>query len=193
MEKNSAIEEDIERALSVLKNGGTILYPTDTIWGIGCDATDASAIEKIFGIKSRDKEKSLIALVSSEDMLARWVRNIPEVAWDLIGCSEKPTTIIYDNPSGIAPNALAEDGSMGIRITKDDFCRRLIERLKTPLISTSANVSGEASPADFAAVSPRIREAVDYVVNWRQQERNNPPASTLIKLTNDSRIKIIRP
>ena len=191
-EPDALFQEDIEKAAQTVKEGGVILYPTDTIWGIGCDARNPEAVQKIFDIKKRDDSKSLIVLVSSENMLLRYVKDIPEISWDILAYSERPTTIIYDSPIGVARNVLATDGSLGIRIVKDDFCRRLIERIRTPLVSTSANLSGEPSPAFFAEISPEIRQGVDYTVQYRQEDTTPAEASVVIKLTNDSRIKILR-
>lgn len=186
------IEQEIENAARTVLSGGVIIYPTDTIWGIGCDATNPSAVEKVFSIKRRAESKSLIVLVSSEKHLMSTVRDIPPLAFDLIACSEKPMTIIYDRPSGIAANALAPDGSLGVRIVNDEFCRRLIERIKTPLVSTSANISGEASPACFSDIKEVILHSADYVVDYRRTDNRKSAASTVIKLTSDNRVTVIR-
>lgn len=186
------IEREAQNAAEVIRKGGIIVYPTDTIWGIGCDATDEKAVEKVFALKKRAESKSLIALVGSEHGLLRTVKTVPEPAWDILKYSERPVTIIYDHPIGIAKNALAEDGSLGIRVTGDPFCRRLLELIKRPLISTSANVSGQPSPACFAEIDPEILSGTDYVVDFRRKDTRKAQASTILKLTDDCRITVIR-
>lgn len=181
----------IEKTLETLKNGGTILYPTDTIWGIGCDATNIEAINKIFEIKKREKAKSLIILVESEKRLQDLV-DVPEMAWEIIDLSEKPVTLIYDNPKNLPKELLAEDGSIGIRLIKDDFCKRLISKLNKPLVSTSANFSGEKSPMKFDDISPEIIKAVDDVVEENHDKISKYAGSSIIRIWNDNRIKIIR-
>ncbi len=163
-------ESDIQKCLEVLRTGGTILYPTDTIWGIGCDATNEKAVEKIYALKKRSESKSLIVLVSDDGMLNRFVKNIPALAWDLIDMADKPLTIIYDAAKGIAKNVLAEDGSIAVRKTSDEFCQRLIHKFGKPIVSTSANISGENAPKNFSEVSDEIKKTVDYIVNWRQDD-----------------------
>ena len=152
------MKEDIQNCLNTLREGGIILYPTDTVWGIGCDASNPQAIQKIYDLKGRTSSKALITLVGSEVMLERTVINMPEIAWDLIESVNRPLTLIYDEVKGIAPNAIAEDGSCGIRLAKDTFCQQLIQRLGKPIISTSANVSGEETPKDFRSISDTIFE-----------------------------------
>ncbi len=186
------IEREAQKAAEVIRQGGIIVYPTDTIWGIGCDAADEKAIEKVFALKKRAESKSLIVLVGSEQGLLRTVKIVPEPAWDILKYSERPVTIIYDHPIGVAKNALAEDGSLGIRVTSDPFCRRLLELMKRPLISTSANVSGQSSPACFDEIDPEILSGVDYVVDYRRNDTRKAQASTIIKLTDDCRVTIIR-
>lgn len=186
------MDEEIRKALEVLKAGGTILYPTDTVWGLGCDATNKEAVEKIFRIKQREESKSLIVLVDNDQKLNRYLVDVPAMAWDLIEFSERPITIIYPGARGLAPNAVADDGSVGIRMTKDEFCQKLIGRLNKPLISTSANISGQPTPSNFREISPEIIKSVDYVVNWRQNETHNPPPSTIIKLAMNGEFTIIR-
>lgn len=185
------MQEEIIKGAEIIKNGGIILYPTDTIWGIGCDATNAEAIEKIFQIKKRPSSKSLIILVDSEKRLQDLV-DVPAVAWELIDYSEKPLTIIYDNPKNLPQNLIAEDNTIAIRLTKDDFCKKLISKINAPLVSTSANISGEASPENFSQVSSEILNAVDYTINLRQEENNHSAASSIIKLSLDGKVKIIR-
>lgn len=177
--------------IEILKNGGTILYPTDTIWGIGCDATNPEAIAKIFEIKKRDSHKSMIILVESEKRLQELVE-VPEMAWEIMDLSEKPVTIVYENPKGLPKEILAVDGSIGIRLTKDEWCKKLISKLNKPLVSTSANLSGEKSPLRFADISPEIKSAVDYVVQEEHEKISKYSGSSVIKIWNDNRIKILR-
>lgn len=186
------MKEDIQNCLNTLREGGIILYPTDTVWGIGCDASNPQAIQKIYDLKGRTSSKALITLVGSEVMLERTVINIPEIAWDLIASANRPLTLIYDEVKGIAPNAIAENGSCGIRLAKDTFCQQLIQRLGKPIISTSANVSGEETPKDFRSISDTILKGVDFVVNYRQNEATSQKSSNIIKLKNNGEIKIIR-
>ena len=186
------MKEDIQNCLNTLREGGIILYPTDTVWGIGCDASNPEAIQKIYDLKGRTSSKALITLVGSEVMLERTVLNMPEIAWDLIESANRPLTLIYDEVKGIAPNAIAEDGSCGIRLAKDTFCQQLIQRLGKPIISTSANVSGEETPKDFRSISDTILKGVDFVVNYRQNEATSQKSSNIIKLKNNGEIKIIR-
>lgn len=185
-------KEDIAKSIEVMRSGGIILYPTDTIWGLGCDATNRNAVEKIFSIKNRAEQKSMIILVDEDNKLMRFVRNIPEVAWDLIELSEKPLTIIYPGALGLAPNVIAEDGSVGIRVVKDDFCKQLIHKYGKAIVSTSANISGEASPAFFAEINNEIKSKVDYIVKHRQEDNTPKQPSSIIKLGLSGEIKIIR-
>lgn len=185
------MNEEIEKALIILKRGGIILYPTDTVWGIGCDATNADAIDKIFLLKKRAESKSMICLVSDFKMLNQFVEEVPEVAYDILKYSQKPTTIVYDNPIRIAENLVGEDNTLAIRVTKDDFCNTLIRKLKRPLVSTSANISGNNTPSEFKEISPAILEGVDYVVNLHRNKKNAQP-STIIQIKNDGTVKVIR-
>ena len=184
--------DDIRQAIEVMNKGGVILYPTDTIWGIGCDATNEAAVRRVFEIKKRADAKALITLVDSEAKLEFYVNDIPEVAWDLIEVAERPLTIIFDHARNLAPNLLAEDGSAGIRITKEEFSKNLCMRMKRAIVSTSANISGEPSPKCFAYISPEILQAVDYVCTSRRNETHNPPASNIIKLGSGGEVKVIR-
>ena len=186
------MKEDIQNCLNTLREGGIILYPTDTVWGIGCDASNTQAIQKIYDLKGRTSSKAFITLVGSEVMLERTVINIPEIAWHLIESANRPLTLIYDEVKGIAPNVVAEDGSCGIRLAKDTFCQQLIQRLGKPIISTSANVSGEETPKDFRSISDTVLKGVDFVVNYRQNEVTSQKSSNIIKLKNNGEIKIIR-
>jgi L-threonylcarbamoyladenylate synthase len=185
-------EEDIKEALLSLRKGGIILYPTDTIWGIGCDATNTEAVEKIFKIKSRNENKSLLVLVDGENMLDRYVLDIPEIALELAGVSDTPLTIIYPRGKNMAPGVCSEDGSVAIRICNDDFCHELISRFRKPIISTSANLSGKSSPGNFDDIDNEIIEAVDYVVKYRQNDLEKHTASPIIRLEANGTIRIIR-
>ncbi len=181
----------MEKIIKILKNGGTILYPTDTIWGIGCDATNLDAVNKIFEIKKREKNKSMIILVESEKRLQDLV-DVPEMAWEIIDLSEKPVTLIYDNPRNLPKEILAEDGSIGIRLVKDDFCKKLISKLNKPLISTSANFSGEKSPMKFSDISQKLVDLVDYAVEENREKVSQYSGSSIIRVWSDGRIKILR-
>lgn len=184
--------EDIKHCLDVLKKGGIILYPTDTVWGIGCDATNAAAVEKIFTIKSREESKSLLILVNGIDMMERYVRDVPMIAYELAQVSEDPLTIIYPQGRNLAPGVCSADGSVGIRICNDDFCSQLIDRFRKPIVSTSANTSGKPSPGFFAEIEKAITEKVDYVVKYRQEDRSKKSPSPVIKVNADSTVSIIR-
>lgn len=198
MEKNEQAElrkkykEDIEKACEVMFNGGIILYPTDTIWGIGCDATNPEAVKRVYEIKKRIDSKALITLVDSPAKVNAYVQDMPEIAWDLIEFATKPLTIIYDKARNLAENLLAEDGSAGIRVTNEPFSKDLCMRFKKPIVSTSANISGEPSPQNFSEVSQEIISAVDYVVKYRQDEKAKAAPSSIIKLGNKGEVKIIR-
>ena len=185
------INQEIHNAYEVIINGGIILYPTDTVWGIGCDATNPEAVAKIYKLKQRAETQSMICLMNGEKMMYNVFAAIPEVAWQLIDMSEKPITIILDNPRNVAPNLFSHDKSLGIRIVKEPFCFKLMEKMKKPLVSTSANISGQPTPIAFKDISPEIIKGVDYVVNLHQEKIAGKP-STIIKLTNDSQVKIIR-
>ncbi|MCG2793681.1 MAG: threonylcarbamoyl-AMP synthase [Weeksellaceae bacterium] len=179
------------KALEILQSGGTILYPTDTIWGIGCDATKADAIKKIFEIKKREANKSLIILVESEKRLQDLV-DVPEMAWQIMDLSEKPVTIVYDKPRNLPKELLAEDGSIGIRLVKDDFCKKLITKMNKPLVSTSANLSGQKSPLKFSDISDEIKNAADYIVEEFRDKVSEFPGSSVIKIWNNNQVKILR-
>lgn len=184
--------EDIVQALEVLRKGGVILYPTDTIWGIGCDATNAEAVKRIYEIKNREDSKSMLVLLENPNLILGYIEEMPEVAWDLIDFAEKPTTIIYDGAKNLASNLIAEDGSIGIRITKEAFTQKLIQRFRKPIVSTSANISGEPSPMNFSEISEEIKAKVDYIVSYRQGEKANPSPSSIIKLGATGLFKILR-
>lgn len=185
------MEEDIKKALEVLRNGGVILYPTDTIWGIGCDATNEKAVARIYEIKKRVDAKAMLALVGSDGQLQRTVADIPDVAWDLIDAAVNPLTIIYDHPQNVAPNLTATDGSLGVRISHEPFSSTLCRRLGKPIVSTSANISGKKAPLSFNEISQEIMEAVDYVVTTGRDYSGSAP-SNIIKLSDGGLVKVIR-
>lgn len=191
MSSDEYLKQEITQAIAVLKRGGLILYPTDTIWGIGCDATNADAIERVYALKNRPGAKALICMVSDFKMLNQYVSDIPEVAYDILKYAVKPTTIIYDKPIRVAQNLLAEDESLAIRVSKHHFSKSLIRKFKRPIVSTSANISGHPSPASFKEIDPAILAGVDYVVNLERNKKNGPP-SAIIKLKNDGTVQIIR-
>lgn len=186
------MKEDISKALEVLKKGGIILYPTDTIWGVGCDATNEEAVQRIYKIKKREDSKSMLVLMENPALLERYVDDVPEIAWDLVEVSDKPLTVIYPNAKNLAKNLIAEDGSIGIRFTKERFTTHLLQRFRRPLVSTSANISGEKSPAFFDDISEDIKNQVDYIVQYRQDDNSPAQASSIIKLGIGGRIDIIR-
>ena len=182
----------MKNALDVLKKGGVILYPTDTIWGIGCDATNTKAVERIYEIKKREDSKSMLMLVDEAWRLSDYIKDVPEMALQLIEVSDTPLTIIYSHAKGISLKLISEDGSVGIRVTSDEFCRKIIGSLNRPLVSTSANISGRPSPQNFSEISEEILKSVDYVVKWRQEERGKSIPSSIIKIGAGGEIDIIR-
>jgi L-threonylcarbamoyladenylate synthase len=184
--------EDINAALKILREGGVIIYPTDTIWGLGCDATNQKAVEKIFAIKKREESKSLIILVNGYQMLERYVESIPEAAASILDVADKPITIIYPKGKNLAPSVLSAGGSVGIRICSDDFCNELITRFRKPIVSTSANLSDMPSPRNFTEISEQIISSADYVVKHRQWETETKTPSSVIKVEDDGVIFIIR-
>nr|WP_315198890.1 L-threonylcarbamoyladenylate synthase [uncultured Flavobacterium sp.] len=185
------INQEVLKAFEVIKEGGIILYPTDTVWGIGCDATNPEAVAKIYKLKQRAESQSMICLMNGEKMIYNVFKEVPEVAWQIMDLSENPTTLILDKPRNVAPNIIAPDNTLGIRIVKEPFCFKLMERMKKPLVSTSANISGQPTPKNFKEISPEIIKGVDYVVNLHHDKIAGKP-STIIKLTNDSQVKVIR-
>lgn len=185
-------QEDIRKAIEIMRQGGIILYPTDTIWGIGCDATNAQAVSKIYQIKQRADAKALITLVDSEAKIEAYVQDVPSMAWELIENSTRPLTIIYDHPRYLAPNLLAPDGSAAIRITQETFSHQLCLQFKRPIVSTSANISGHPAPQTFSDIEEEIRQSVDYICSSRQQENEPARPSSIIKLSAGNVIKIIR-
>ena len=186
------VEEDIKRAVECMRKGGVILYPTDTVWGIGCDATNSEAVKRVYDIKQRDDSKALICLVDSDARLQRYIRKVPDVAWQLLDCCDKPTTVILDGAVNLAENLIAEDGSVGIRITQEPFSKELCFRFQKALVSTSANISGEPAAQNYPDIDPKIIEAVDYVCWSRRQEHKPHKPSSIIKLTEDGQVTIIR-
>ena len=185
-------QEDIQKAVEVMRKGGIILYPTDTVWGIGCDATNSEAVAKIYKIKHRDDSKALVCLVDSDARLQKYVRNVPEVAWQLIDAVVKPTTLILDGAVNLAPNLIAEDGSIGIRITNEPFSKELCYRFQKAIVSTSVNISGEPAAQNFCDISEELLSAVDYVCFSRRQEHKPHQPSTIIKIGMKGKINIIR-
>lgn len=185
------LNAEIVKALEVLQQGGIILYPTDTVWGIGCDATNADAVAKIYALKRREESKSMIILVNGERMLYNVFNDVPEVAWNILELSEKPTTLVLDNPRNVAKNLIAPDNTLGMRLVNEPFCYKLMERFKKPIVSTSANISGQPTPLSFSEISPEIVNGVDYVVNFRRGEKAEK-ASAIIKLSKDAQVKVIR-
>ena len=189
-------EEDIRNAVETMRKGGVILYPTDTVWGIGCDATNPEAVKRVYDIKQRDDSKALICLVDSDARLQRYIRNVPDVAWQLIDSLQdidaKPTTLILDEAINLAENLIAEDGSIGIRITNEPFSKELCYRFQKAIVSTSANISGEPAAQNYCDIDSRILEAVDYVCWSRRQEHKPHTPSCIIKLKANGEVTIIR-
>ena len=188
-------EQDIKNAVEVLRKGGVILYPTDTVWGIGCDATNAEAVKRVYDIKQRDDSKAMICLVDSDARMQRYVRWVPDVAWQLIDSLKdggKPTTIILDGAVNLAPNLIAEDGSIALRITQEPFSKELCYRFQKALVSTSANISGEPAAQNYGDIDPKIVEAVDYVCWSRRQEHQPHQPSSIIRLREDGEVTIVR-
>lgn len=185
-------KEDLEKACEVMRKGGVVLYPTDTIWGLGCDASNEEAVKRIFRIKQRSDSKSMLVLLDNDAKLSYYVEDVPDQAYDLMDLSEKPVTIIYDGARHLAPQLIAEDGSVGIRITKEEFSRDLCARMRGAIVSTSANISGQPSPHFFAEVSQEIVDAVDYVVAYRRDDSTPAVPSSIIKLGRGGLVKIIR-
>lgn len=189
----TGLDNDIKQAVDTLKRGGVVVYPTDTVWGIGCDATNPEAVRRIFEIKRRAESKALITLVDSLAMLERYVDDIPEVALQLVEESVDPLTVIYDHPRGLAPELLADDGSAGIRLTREQYSAALCRGLRRPIVSTSANISGEPTPATFSQISPEILSAADYVAEYRRDDTTPRRPSSVIKISSGGLFKILRP
>lgn len=186
------MRDDIKKACEIMRAGGLILYPTDTIWGIGCDATNEEAVRRVYELKKRADNKAMLVLLDSTAKLEVYVDNVPDIAWDLIEVADKPLTIIYSKGKNLAPNLLGENGSIGIRITREKFSHDLCEQFRKPLVSTSANVSGEPSPANFDEISDVIKNGVDYIVNYRQDDKTKAQPSNIIMLGDGGLVKVIR-
>jgi L-threonylcarbamoyladenylate synthase len=186
------MREEIEKTVEVLKSGGIILCPTDTVWGIGCDATNSEAVKRIYEIKKRMDLKSMLILIDSVNRLGDYVKEVPEIAFDLIELSTKPLTVVYPGAMNIAENLISQDGSIGIRVVNDKFCQGVINRLNKPIVSTSANISGERSPQLFREIDSKIRLSVDYIVKYRQDELVPRKPSGIIKLGVNGEVKVIR-
>ena len=186
------IAEDIKTAVQTLRKGGLILYPTDTIWGIGCDASNEDAVRRIFQLKQREDSKAMICLVDNANRMQRYLRQVPDVAWELVGFAEKPLTLILDGAVNLAPSLIAEDGSVGIRVTRENISHELCYRYERAIVSTSANISGAPSPSCFAEISDEIKNGVDYIMLSRQNDLSKGKPSQIIKLGLDGQIQIIR-
>lgn len=186
------IAEDIKTAVQTLRKGGLILYPTDTIWGIGCDASNEDAVRRIFQLKQREDSKAMICLVDSANRMQRYLRQVPDVAWDLVEFAEKPLTLILDGAVNLAPSLIAEDGSVGIRVTRENISHELCYRYERAIVSTSANISGAPSPSCFAEISDEIKNGVDYIMLSRQNDLSKGKPSQIIRLGLDGQIQIIR-
>ena len=186
------IDNDIKAALECVNKGGIILYPTDTIWGLGCDATNSEAVRKIYKLKKRSDSKSMLTLVHNEATLERLVEEVPETAWQLLEVATYPLTLILDNPKGVAPELISQDNTLGVRITKERFSNTLCQRLGKPLVSTSANISGQPSPRFFDEISDEIKQNVDYIVKYRHDDITPRAPSNIIKISNNGVFKIIR-
>lgn len=186
------MHNDIKKCLDVLESGGLILYPTDTIWGIGCDARNTEAVNKIYQLKQRDKSKPMSILLDKAPKLQTYVKEVPEMAWDLIEVSEKPITIVYEDARNISEALIAKDGTIGIRITNEEFTHKLIERFRRPIVSTSANITGENSPSCFSGISEEVKKQVDYIVQFGQKEKAVKSVSSIVKLSANNQVTILR-
>ena len=186
------LKDEVAKALKTVQEGGIILYPTDTIWGIGCDATNTEAVKKIYELKQREESKSMIILLDNDNKLLSYVREVPDIAYDLIEFAENPLTLILSGAKNISPALISADGSVGVRVVKHEFCQQLIQRLRKPLVSTSANISGQASPKNFSEISTEIIDGVDYVVDLEQHDLQQKKPSTIMKLEADGRFSFIR-
>jgi L-threonylcarbamoyladenylate synthase len=184
--------DDLTKAVEVLRNGGIILYPTDTIWGLGCDATNTAAVKRVYEIKQREDSKSMLVLMENPNLLNSYIAEVPEIAWELIEVADQPLTIIYPKAKNLAANLLATDGSVGIRITNEAFSQQLVQRFRKPIVSTSANISGQKTPQNYAEISEEIKRSVDYIVAYRQDDFSKSKPSSIIKLGVGGQIEIIR-
>ena len=190
--QQSPYADDVRQACEVMRRGGIILYPTDTVWGIGCDATNAEAVARVYSIKHREDNKAMICLVDSEARLQRYVRDVPSVAWDIIELATRPTTVILDNATGLADNLVAADGSIAVRVTAEPFSRELCRRLQRPVVSTSANISGRPPAQNYSDIDPQLIAAVDYVCTSRRQETGQHTPSAIIRLHSNGEVKVVR-
>jgi L-threonylcarbamoyladenylate synthase len=190
--KNELLTEDLKRACDALYNGGLILYPTDTVWGIGCDATNAEAVQRVYALKERDDRKAMLVLIDHPSRLNACVTEVPEVAWELMEVADKPLTIIYSGARNLAPNLLGADGSVGIRITNETFSHQLCSRFRKPIVATSANISGCPAPGAFGEIAEAIRKGVDYVVRYRRNEAGRGRPSGIIKVGRGGLFQLIR-
>jgi L-threonylcarbamoyladenylate synthase len=188
----SGFSDDLRQAIEVLRSGGIILYPTDTIWGIGCDATNVQAVKRVYEIKRREDVKSMLVLIENPNQLNSYVVEVPAIAWDLINVVVDPLTIIYPNAKNLAANLIAHDGSIGIRITNEQFTQQLIERFRKPIVSTSANISSHKTPLNFRDISDEIKNGVDYIVKYRQDDLTKSDPSSILRLGVGGQIEIIR-
>lgn len=186
------LNQAVKQAVDVMRKGGVILYPTDTVWGLGCDATNEKAVAKIYEIKQRSDAKALITLTDNDNCLAYFMKEVPEIAYDLIECADKPLTIIYPNARNLATNLLAEDGSVGIRVTREEVSAAICQRMRTPIVSTSANISGQPTPHTFSEITDEVRQQVDYIIPLRQDDNTPHEPSGIIKLFANGTFKIIR-
>ncbi len=186
------MQEEVNKAVEVLRSGGIILYPTDTVWGIGCDATNAEAVEKIYALKGSVNKKGMIVLLDEPTTVGRYIRRVPEVAWDLLELSDKPLTLILDGAVGVAPNLIPEEGSLAVRVADHEFCRSVVRRLRRPLVSTSANFSGEPTPTTFEEIVEGIKSGVDHVVSPAVEGEPTRKASSIMILHEDGTFKILR-
>lgn len=186
------LNQAVKQAVDVMRKGGVILYPTDTVWGLGCDATNEKAVAKVYAIKQRNDAKALITLTDNENILSYFMKEVPEIAYDLIECADKPLTIIYPNAKNLAPNLLAEDGSVGIRVTREEVSATLCQRMRTPIVSTSANISGEPTPQTFSEITNAIKDQVDFIIPLRQDDNTPHEPSGIIKLFANGTFKMIR-
>ncbi len=186
------MRDDIQNALEVLRKGGLILYPTDTIWGIGCDATNEEAVKKLYTLKRRDDQQSMLVLIDRPEQLQSYVREVPDIAWDLIELSDRPLTLIYDGAKNLAPSLIAPDGSIGIRVTNEPFSQMLCRQFRRPIVSTSANISGTPPPARFNQIQDEVKNGVDYIVAYRQDDSSEAKPSGILKLGYDGTVRVIR-
>lgn len=186
------MRDDIQKALEVLRKGGLILYPTDTIWGIGCDATNEEAVKKLYALKQRDDRQSMLVLIDRPERLQAYVQEVPDIAWDLIELSDRPLTLIYDGAKNLAPNLIASDGSIGIRVTNESFSQTLCRQFRRPIVSTSANISGTPPPARFNQIQDEVKNGVDYIVTYRQDDPSEAKPSGIVKLGYDGTVRVIR-